>query len=198
METHTYLSSSSSSAILSKCRWSLCPSLASINQWQLRLFPLLWLLTDGGGDSIRPTVALRIHPPQDTAKEKNTYKSVRSVQHCFCIKYKSKRAYWPTHCGSGVLQRGCVVLVHVATSWPRTWKPASQWKCAWPPGWMSVTVTPPPSGDRGNGQDSRKAEGFHETDMLVFYGRSTELIAFKTVMYIHFWSFSFTSHFYFY
>lgn len=71
VETQTYLSSSSSSAILSKCRWSLCPSLASISQWQLRLFPLLWLLTDGGGgDRIRPTVALRIHPPQDTAKEK--------------------------------------------------------------------------------------------------------------------------------
>lgn len=71
VETQTYLSSSSSRAILSKCRWSLCPSLASINQWQLRLFPLLWLLTDGGGgDSIRPTVALRIHPPQDTAKVK--------------------------------------------------------------------------------------------------------------------------------
>lgn len=70
VEAQTYLSSSSS-AILSKCRWSLCPSLASINQWQLRLFPLLWLLTDGGaGDSIRPTVALRIHPPQDTAKKK--------------------------------------------------------------------------------------------------------------------------------
>lgn len=68
VERQTYLSSSSSSTILSKCRWSLCPSLASINQWQLRLFPLLWLLTDGGvGDSIRPTVALRIHPPQDTA-----------------------------------------------------------------------------------------------------------------------------------
>lgn len=66
--TQTNLSSSSSSTILSKCRWSRCPSLASINQWQLRLFPPLWLLTDGGvGDSILPTVALRIHPPQDTA-----------------------------------------------------------------------------------------------------------------------------------
>lgn len=65
--------------------------------------------------------------------------------------------YWPTHCGSGVLQRGIVALTQVATSWPRTWKPGSQWKCAWPPGWMSVTVTPPFSGDRGKGQDSRYA-----------------------------------------
>lgn len=65
--------------------------------------------------------------------------------------------YWPTHWGSAVLQRGTVALTHVATSWPRTWKPGSQWKCAWPPGWMSVTVTPPFSGDRGKGQESRYA-----------------------------------------
>lgn len=78
----THLSSFSSNAILSKCRWSRCPSLASINQWQLRLLPLLWLLTGGGGgDSIRPTVALRIHPPQDTA-EKNTW-----------LKWKTKKGH---------------------------------------------------------------------------------------------------------
>lgn len=37
------------------------------------------------------------------------------------IYLKSKSVYWPTHCGSGVLQCGCVVLTQVATSWPRTW-----------------------------------------------------------------------------
>lgn len=163
--TQTYLSSSSSSAILSKCRWSRWPSLASINQWQLRLFPLLWLLTDGGGgDSIRPTVALRIHPPHDTAKEREHPTSLFSKRQtsiaAVTFQSKSESFYWPTHCGSEVLQCGCVVLMQVATSWPRTWKPGSQWKCAWPPGWMSVTVTPPFSGESGNGQDSRKAVHF--------------------------------------
>lgn len=89
-DAQTYLSSSSSSTILSKCRWSLCPSLASINQWQLRLFPLLWLLTDGGvGDSIRPTVALRIHPPQDTAGQIIISNTILSEYHYQLVTFDS-------------------------------------------------------------------------------------------------------------
>lgn len=118
----TYLSSFSSKAILSKCKWSRCPSLASISQWQLRLLPLLWLLTEaGGGDSIRPTVALRIHPPQDTAKKKKRKKEINKMKvNKVCVYIAREPWYRPTHCGSGVLQRGTVALTQVASSWPRT------------------------------------------------------------------------------
>lgn len=89
--------------------------------------------------------------------------------------------YWPTHWGSGVLQWGCVVLTHVDTSWPRTWKPGSQWKCARPPGWMSVTVTPPPSGDRGKGQDNRKAVDDKEVTVSSQHKKTPNIIKYDNI-----------------
>lgn len=124
MATQTYLSSSSSSAILSKWRWSLCPSLASINQWQLRLFPLLWLLTDGGGgDSIRPTVALRIHPPQDTAVKKKKKDKTPSILLLFF--YKNPKRWHPNSNLSQFTYRHIEALgcSSVAGSCWHTWPP---------------------------------------------------------------------------
>lgn len=76
---------------------------------------------------MRPTVALRIHPPQDTAEKNTQHVISRTSRSC---NLKTPSAYAPTQRGSGVLQCGRVALTHVATSWPRTWKPGSQWKCA--------------------------------------------------------------------